>query len=172
MASEIRGVDNFDSANVGKVLQVVSLLSTTQGSQTITSTDSQIGLLSKTITPKGASSKFLVVARWFGEISAAWDTVINVQMDGTRVNDGGAGGMYGLSMPVVSYGHVNNDDTTPEMINFSTLVSTSSVIGTDIVFKIVAQAQPPANRTLWNNRCFNTSHERGTSEIIITEIGA
>jgi len=83
MASEIRGVDNFDSANVGKVLQVVSLLSTTQGSQTITSTDSQIGLLSKTITPKGASSKFLVVARWFGEISAAWDTVINVQMDGT-----------------------------------------------------------------------------------------
>ena len=171
MPSEIRGSSNFDSDSVGKVLQVVSVLTTTQASQTITSSDTQVGLLTKAITPLGANSKFEVKVRWFGECTYGWSICFNIHQDGTRVNINGQGRGYGLAMPLLSYN--NEDSSTPENVNFTTLVSTSSVVGTAITFKVVADSETP--RTLWNNRCFNTSstdYERGTSELIITEIGA
>jgi hypothetical protein len=157
----------------GKVLQVVSVLTTTQASQTVSTSDTQVGLLTKSITPVGTNSNFLVVVRWFGEVDGSWSVTFNLQMDGTRVNDGGGGSGYGLAMPTINYGVTTENSSTPETVNFSTLVSSSSTVGTDIVFKVVVNA--PSSYTLWNNRCFDTtstSYERGTSEIIITEIGA
>ena len=150
----------------GHVLQVVSTLTTTQAVQTITTSDTQVGLLTKTITPKGANSDFLVVARWMGEVNEPFNTVFNIQQDGTRVNINGGGRGYGLASPLLTFYEADNN-TTPENVNFSTLVSTSSVIGTGIIFKVVADSSN--SRTLWNNRCYGGS-EYGTSEIIITEI--
>jgi hypothetical protein len=154
----------------GHILQVVSTLTTTQAVQTITTSDTQVGLLTKTITPKGANSDFLVVVRWFGECTDSHDIVFNIQQDGTRVNINGQGRKYGLAMPLLTYPVSLDNSSTPSNVNFSTLVSTSSVIGTGITFKVVADAN--ASLTLWNNRCFDvgSGSEMGTSEIIITEI--
>ena len=159
-------------ADTGKVLQVVSNLVATQGSQTITTTDSVVNGITDIVTPKGANSSFLVTVRWFGEVGNAWDVPFNLHMDGVRVNVNGQGRGYGLAMPSQSFGQGADDDSTPETVNFSTLVETSSVVGTPITFRLVADSN--SNRTLWNNRCFSTGadYERGTSEIIITEIGA
>lgn len=159
-------------ASAGTILQTVSVLTTTQASQTITTSDTQLGLLTKAITPLGANSKFLVYVRWFGEVGEPYNVCFNIQMNGTRVNINSGGRGYALAMPQLSYMAVD-DSSTPENANFQTLVSTSSVIGTAITFKAVVDA--PANRTLWNNRCFATSSaafERGTSELIITEVAA
>lgn len=154
----------------GKVLQVVSLLRTTQGSQTVSTSDVVVNGLSKAITPLGANSKFLVTVRWVGEVNVAWDVLFNIQMNGTRVNMNGQGRGYGLGSPLQSY-IADNNSSTPENCNISTLVSTSSVVGTPITFRLVADST--GAKTMWNNRCFaastNMAYERGTSEIIITE---
>jgi hypothetical protein len=162
-------------SGAGKVLQVVNVLTTTQASQTLSTSDTQVGLLTKSITPLGANSKFLISVRWFGEVNAAWQVLFNIQQDGTRVNINGQGRNYGLAMPLQSFSATGgNDDSSPENVTFTTLVSTSSVVGTAIVFKVVADST--TTYTLWNNRPFNSStlggYERGTSELIITEIGA
>ena len=155
----------------GSVLQVVSYLTATQGSQTITTSDSIVNSITKVITPLGANSKFLVTARWFGEVAESWNATFNIHMDGVRVNIDGQGRGYGLAVPAISYNGADND-STPEMVNTTTLVSTSSVVGTAITFSLVADST--VSRTLWNNRCFNIpsgNTEAGTSEMIITEIG-
>ena len=158
----------------GSVLQVVSYLTATQGSQTMTTSDQIINNITKVITPLGANSKFLVTVRWFGEVNAAWNIPFNIHMDGVRVNINGQGRAYGLVMAAQSYGVADNDSSTPETVNMTTLVSTSSVVGTAITFSLVADADNGAH-TLWNNRCFSGSgtgtDEAGTSEMIITEIG-
>jgi len=156
----------------GSVLQVVSYLTATQGAQTLSTSDQIINSITKVITPLGANSKFLVTVRWFGELQDAWGNPFNIHMDGVRVNINGQGRSYGLVMAAQSYGVTSNDSSTPETVNMSTLVSTSSVVGTAITFSLVADGDNPY--TLWNNRCFLTpsaSAEAGTSEMIITEIG-
>jgi hypothetical protein len=168
----VNGAGSVTLPALGKVLQVVSVLTNTQASQTITTSDTQVGLLTKSITPVGANSKFSISVRWFGEVTTGQNVLFNIQQDGTRVNINGQGRGYGLAMPLLSY-YTANNSTTPENVNFTTLVSTSSVVGTAIVFKVVADAS--ASYTLWNNRSFSTpasSVEAGTSELIITEIGA
>jgi hypothetical protein len=157
----------------GSVLQVVSYLTATQGTQTITTTDQIINSITKVITPLGANSKFLVTVRWFGEVNSATNMPFNIHMNGVRVNIDGQGRGYGLAMPAISYDDINNA-STPETLNMTTLVSTSSVVGTAITFSLVADAHA-ATITLWNNRCFSVPNggniEAGTSEMIITEIG-
>tara|TARA_R110002074_G_scaffold63582_1_gene152332 strand:+ start:186 stop:752 length:567 start_codon:yes stop_codon:yes gene_type:complete len=162
-------LSGMTSASVpsGSVLQVVGYVSTAQVSQTITSSDTLVSDISKAITPLGANSKFLVNVRWLGEVTSSHDVSFNIQMDGTRVNVNGGGRMYGLANPVQSYTSIN-DSSTPENANFQTVVSTSSVIGTAITFRLVADCG--SNRTMWTNRCFGVGNEQGTSEIIITEI--
>ncbi len=155
----------------GSVLQMVSYLTATQASQVLNGTDQIVNGITKQITPLGNNSKFLVTVRWFGEVSNAWDTPFNIHMDGVRVNIDGQGRGYGLAMPQISYALSNDNNSTPETLNMSTLVSTSSVIGTPITFSLVADTQ--GTNTMWTNRCYSISainFERGTSEIIVTEI--
>ena len=153
----------------GSVLQVVSHLDTAQTTQTLSTSDTVVGNMEKAITPKGTNSKFLVYVRWLGEVGNAHDCVFNIQMNTTRVNINGQGSRHGLTVPVTSFDDGNNDDSTPESANFQTLVSTSSVIGTAITFAFVAESNYSApfatNRTIGGG-----GQERGTSEIIITEI--
>tara|TARA_B110000908_G_C10022862_1_gene343707 strand:- start:203 stop:724 length:522 start_codon:yes stop_codon:yes gene_type:complete len=63
MASEIRGSDNFDTGNAGKVLQVVSTVKTDASSFTSASTNTFVDLagLTVTITPSSTTSKILVM---------------------------------------------------------------------------------------------------------------
>jgi len=110
-----------------------------------------------------------VQVRLFGEGQEIWGIVFNIQMDGIRQNCPNTRG-YGLCTPATGY-YLSNDASTPDVANFSTLISTSSVIGTDITFRVVVDAD--GNKTYWYNRCFDTPStgaECGTSELIITEI--
>ena len=159
----------------GNVLQVVSVLTTAQGSQALAAAgDHVVTGLTLSITPKGANSKFLVQARNFGESNTSWDNVYNILMDGVRVNIGGSTQSFaGLSMAGQAYGGATNDGSTPEILTLSTLVSTSSVVGTSITFALAITSF--LAKTLYLNRCVNaptTEAEVGSSEIIITEIGA
>jgi hypothetical protein len=166
-------LSGMTSASVpsGSVLQVVSYYTAAQTAQTMSTSDQVINSMSKVITPLGANSKFLVQVRWVGEITSGQDVCFNIQMNGTRVNSGGGRGYY-LGMGMLSY-HLQNDNSTPETLNFSTLVSTSSVIGTDITFRLVSDCNGGSN-PIWSNRCFGSAPsggtEGGTSELIITEI--
>jgi len=159
----------------GNVLQVVNVLTTAQGSQSLAAvTDTVVTGLTLSITPKGANSKFLVHARAFGESNQNFNNVYNVLMNGVRVNIGGSTQSFaGLSMATETFGDGVNNDSTPEILTLSTLVSTSSVVGTPITFALAVT--PHANRTLFNNRCIGapaSAYEVGSSELIITEIGA
>jgi hypothetical protein len=177
--SETGGVATFGTASAtlvypaGQILQVVSYYTTTQGSQTVTNSDSIVNSMTKVITPKGASSKFLVAVRWIGEVNTSYDHLFNIHMNSVRVNCPTTQG-YGLSVAPVTYGAGFDNATTPNALNFQTLVSTSSVIGTDITFSLVVHATTTsASWTLMNNRDFNpvtTATEAGTGELIITEI--
>ena len=173
MASEIRGSDNFDSGKA--VLQAVSVLTTAQGTQALTAnTEVVVTGLTIDVVPRGANSKFLIQARQFGESTAAQDNVYNILQDGTRVNIGGSALSYaGLSMATQTYGVAGNDSSTPEILTLSTLVSTSSVVGTTITFALAITSN--ASKTLYLNRCVGAptaGFEVGSSEIIVTEIGA
>jgi len=158
----------------GKVLQVVKYLTFNQSSQAITTTDSVVNSMSKTITPLGSNSQFLVSFRWIGEVAgSAWNVLFNIQMNGTRVNINGQGNKYGLASPCQSYIN-SNDDSTPETVNFQTLVSTNVTAGTPTTFRCVVHASTNSY-TLWNNRTVNNTYadsEMGSGELIITEIGA
>jgi hypothetical protein len=159
----------------GNVLQVVNVLTTAQGSQSLAAvTETVVTGLTLSITPKGANSKFLVQARAFGESDVSYNNVYNILMNGVRVNIGGSTQSFaGLSMATTTYGGGPDNNTTPEILTLSTLVSTSSVVGTPITFALAVTASTA--KTLFNNRCFAApalSAEVGSSEIIITEIGA
>ena len=154
----------------GSVLQVVSYFTAAKVSQTIGTTDTIVNSMTKAITPLGANSKFLVQVRWFGEINIVRNRVFNIHMDGARVNSQSNNFWSGLSMGSLTY-H-NSNGSSPEMVHLSTLVTTSSAVGTDITFSFVTSTY--ANNVIWSNRCFSnvgsSQYEDGTSELIITEI--
>jgi hypothetical protein len=160
-------------APTGTVLQVVNVLTTAQGSQALAAvTEVVVTGLTINVIPKGANSKFLIQAREFGESSSPENNVYNILMNGVRVNIGGSTLSYaGLSMAGQSYGAGLDDNSTPEILTLSTLVSTSSVVGTSITFALAITAS--AAKTLYLNRCVGapaSSNEVGSSEIIVTEI--
>jgi hypothetical protein len=158
----------------GSVLQVVSVLTTAQGSQSLPAqTDTIVTGLTLSVTPRGANSRFLVHARQFGESDASWNNVYNIHMAGVRVNIGGSTQSFaGLSMSCPSYGVEANDDSTPEILTLSTLALSASIIGVPITFSLVINAV--SAKTIFNNRCFAapaSAYEVGSSELIVTEIG-
>ena len=151
----------------GHVLQVVRYYTTTQSSLTKSGTDQLVNGMTKDITPKGANSDFLINVRWCGETQGAWDTTFNIEMNGTRVNSTGSGRSHGLSMPTQTHDDTGNFSSTPEIMHLTTLVPTSSVIGTDITFRLVATGS--AN-DLYSNSSKDGPDESFSSELIITEI--
>ena len=156
----------------GSVLQVVNFISTAKTSQSASTTDTIVSDITKSITPLAANSKFLVNIRWFGEAATAWNIIFNIHMDGTRVNTNGGTAFYtGLATLASAY-HSDDNDSTPNSANFSTLVTTSAPAGTALVFKLVASSG--TGYTIWTNRVFGSAgasgYENFTSEIIITEI--
>jgi len=157
----------------GKILQVVGKTITTQGSQAIGTTDTQLGAGSDfqlAITPKGNSSKFIIEMRWFGEMAVQWDNVFNVLRDGVRVNNPSTSNMQGIALGAQTHDNGSNDSSTPESMTLSTLDASGSTAGVATTFSLVASGSYA--RTCWTNRCFIAGAETGVSEIIITEIAA
>ena len=157
----------------GSIIQVVNKVISTQGSQTIGATDTQIGTgtdFDISITPKGAGSKFIVSARWFGEVAVAWNVMFNVQRDGVRINADGAtaSNILGLSVATQTYGVAADDNSTPEIMHLQTVDSTGSTVDTAITYTLVACT--PTARTMWTNRMFNSAYEKGISELMVMEV--
>ena len=161
------------ASNVGSgILQVVNKVISTQGSQSVGTTDTQVGTgtdFDLSITPKGAESKFVVSARWFGEVNNAWNVVFNIQRDGVRINSDGATALNnrGLSMATQTY-FGSDDSSTPEIMHVQTVDSTGSTIGTAITYTLVVSAV--ITPTMWTNRTFGGSGEYGVSELTIMEV--
>ena len=157
----------------GSIIQVVNKVISTQGSQTIGTTDTQIGTgtdFDISITPQGAGSKFVVSARWFGEVDVAWNIVFNVQRDGVRINADGATALNRLGLSVATQTYIADDDnSTPEIMHLQTVDSTGSTIDTAITYTLVASASG-SGRVMWTNRMFNSAYEQGISELTVMEI--
>jgi hypothetical protein len=170
--TEVAKITSAGIFSSGHILQVVNKTISTQGSQTIGTTDTQIGTgtdFDISITPKGNGSKFIVTARWFGETDVAWNVVFNIHRDGVRINTGGlTTNNLGLSMATQTYGNATDNNSTPEIMNLQTVDSTASTAGSPITYTLVASST--AAKTMWTNRCFGASHEKGISELIVTEI--
>ena len=165
--------DGSQLSNVGRLLQVVNLVYSTQSSMTVGTTDTAVTGMNLNITPLAAGSKFRIDVRLFGEVYSAWQVLFNIHRGAARINTTSNLNYHGLSVMTQSYGGAANDSTTPEILNLTTIDSTGSTVGTTLTYTLVACAD--VNRTLWINRCVGaptTSYETGISEIIITEIGA
>jgi hypothetical protein len=172
---EVAKITSAGIFSSGHILQVVNKTISTQGSQTIGTTDTQIGTgtdFDLSITPKGNGSKFIVSARWFGEVEDAWNVVFNIHRDGVRINADGATAYnrLGLSMATQTYGVAENDSSTPEIMYVKTVDSAASTVGTGITYTLVASST--AAKTMWTNRCFLSTHEQGISELIVMEVAA
>ena len=165
----------ISASNVGSgILQVVNKVISTQGSQTIGTTDTQIGTgtdFDISITPKGNGSKFIVSARWFGELAGPHDVVFNIQRGGVRINTDGATALnrFGLSIATLSY-HSADNASTPEVMHVQTVDSTGSTSGTAITYTLVASGS--IARVMWTNRTFTAGYEIGISELMIMEVAA
>jgi hypothetical protein len=152
----------------GSVLQTVGMVSTQQGSQAITTTGLQLQNISQAITPVGTNSKFLISVRWFGEGDDTWNWGFNIKAGTTSINVPTNGF---LAMPHVSY-HGDDNASTPESMGISTLYQpTTAAAGTPITFSLWAKAHS-GTWTVWTNRCFTSTNEAGSSEIIIQELKA
>ena len=161
------------SSTVGKVLQVVNVLYSTQSSMTVGTTDTAVTGMNLNITPLGAGSKFRIDVRLFGEMASGWETIFNIHRGAARINTTSNLNTHGLSMMTQTYGSAGDNNTTPEILNLTTIDSTGSTVGTTLTYILVAASD--VARTLWINRCFAAPSgvaETGVSEIIITEIGA
>ena len=165
-------VNSTGLTSPGHVIQVVNKVISTQGSQSVGTTDTQVGTgtdFDLSITPKGAGSKFVVSARWFGEVNNAWNVVFNIQRDGVRINADGATALntLGLSVATLTY-FASDDSSTPEVMHIQTVDSTGSTIGTAITYTLVVSST--ISPTLWTNRTFGGLGEYGVSELTIMEV--
>jgi hypothetical protein len=163
-----------DDLPSGSVVNYARTHYTGRTSFTSTSSDTDVPGMSVEITAKSDNSKFLVVVRHFLEVDNAWNICCNIHKDGVRVNQTTTSNIYGLAMPSQSYSPAaNNNDSTPESLDFTTLDTTGSNKGQTYTFKLVVCS--PNNKTYFVNRVFNNSqgnknYEIGTSEIIVYEI--
>jgi hypothetical protein len=164
-------ITNAAGDTTQRVLQMVNLVYSTQGSMTVGTTDTDITGMNLSITPVKSGSKFRIDVRLFGESSSAWEIVFNIHRGTTRLNTTSNLNYHGLSTMTQTYGGGGDNSTTPEILTLATIDSTGSTAGIPITYKLVASG---GVTTLWINRCFqapNNSAETGISEIIITEIG-
>ena len=167
-----------DGNLVGTVLQVKQTLYTTTTSQSLSAnTYNNITGITATITPYRTSSKILIFARWYGEWSGAspHDHVYFIARNGTRINvqtTNLSSRMSGLATVSTNYqtsGDWNND-STPETLSIFTMDSPASTSA--LTYTMGCNYNNAG--TLYINRTVAdgdaSSHERGTSEIILMEI--
>jgi hypothetical protein len=162
----------------GSVIQVVNVENTTRTTQTFTNgVILDIAGLSATITPKKATSKIVIQARWFGEFGASpvtWDSMFGLSRNGTQVGrqtDGiGATNINGITMSSLSY-YVADASSTPEVMSY--FVSDSPNSTSAVTYQVTFIAS--SGGTLFTNRTVGWTpglggHELGVSSIMLMEI--
>jgi hypothetical protein len=159
---------SYNDLHEGAVLQTVNLVSSAQGSYTIGTSDTNHPGGEISITPKLSNSLFLIHVRYFMEVANGWDVVFNIKKNGTRINNLDNNRWHGLTMPTISYSGAADNNSTPELVEFSTLDTSGSSSGVVITYNLVSSSG--GNKTCFYNRCFSTTYEKGVSEIIIQEI--
>jgi len=87
MASEIRGSDNFDSSEVGKVLQVATVQTRTIATYAAPTTGdgTEITPLTITMTPTAAGNR--IVLDWIVNGECYWNTGYIVTRNGVKLTD-------------------------------------------------------------------------------------
>lgn len=162
----------------GHTLQVVQTHLDGRYSQSVPATTVvDITDFNATITPKSASSKILIFARWFGEWSAygvVYNSVWGLKRSGTRIgehNNPGTTVMSGMTGSVLSYEGSDNA-STPEMMNLFYMDSPNTT--SPITYNVWTMAD--AANTIYTNRTVSwssqsTGYELGTSTLILMEIG-
>lgn len=155
----------------GTPVQMVSTLAQWYNSLTLNSNWQNIPNMSLSITPKTTTSKLKIEARWFGEVSSAWDVTFGISRGGTVINLPTAeGGRYGcVGMPCQSYVHDDNN-STPELSFISTIDSPNTT--NTVTYTMVARC--PNGQTLVSGKVYDTgvvgsNYEQGSLEMIITE---
>lgn len=154
----------------GVIVQVAKVQYNTRTSFYHSTSDFDVPGMSLTLTPKLNNSKYLISVRSFCELDASWDISFNIKVDNSRINIAGRNDTWnGLSMAGQSYAPAaNNNDSTPELLTFTTLWTSNKPAGVPINIKLSCIAN--GARTSWINGCFNAAYETGTSEIIVYEI--
>ena len=161
----------------GSVIQVVNVDNVTRTSQGFAlNTILDISGLVATITPKRNTSKIIIQARWFGEVTAQavlWDSIFGVSRNGVQIGrqpDPGATIISGISIGTLSY-TADDASSTPEAMNF--FLSDSPNSTSALTYRITFLASGPGtlftNRTVgWANQA--TGHELGTSGLMLMEV--
>jgi len=160
----------------GSVVQVVNTTLYTPTSVGLNGASNFVNIPSfaATITPKSASSRIYVTARWFGESSPQntnWDTTFGLRRNGTVIGQNpSAGGLNGISMAALSY-YADDGNSTPEMmyLDFWDTPATTAAL----TYQVYAASFNPS--TLFTNRTVGASganYEYGSSTITLWEIAS
>jgi hypothetical protein len=161
----------------GHVIQVVNVDNVARTSQGFTAnTILDISGMVATITPKSASSKIVIQARWFGEFSGAdltYNSVFGISRNGTQIGrqpDPGATIISGITSAAISYDAPDGNSTAETAILF---ISDTPGTTSAVTYRMTLLASGPA--TLFTNRMVGWAgqaggFELGTSSMMLMEI--
>ena len=161
----------------GSVIQVVNVDNVLRTSQGFSgNVILEISNMVATITPKSASSKIVIQARWFGELTAqgvVWDSVFGVSRNGTQIGrqpDPGATVISGITIGTISY-TADDANSTPEVMNLFThdFPNSTSAVTYRITYLSNNGGTIFTNRTVGYANQVN-GHELGTSSIMLMEV--
>jgi hypothetical protein len=163
-------------SGAGKVLQVVQEHITATSSQT-TSSDTPTNLtgLDATITPASTSSKILVMIRWNGTPGGGnrWETVFGIHRDSTVIGIATAGDRRA---GIVGGANLMNNSWTGGDGMYGVAYSYLDSPNTTSATTYRAYINVETGGTCYQNRSSNDTDagyiERGTSSVILMEIGA
>ena len=161
----------------GHVIQVINVEDRGRSSQGLpVNTFINVGSLEARITPKSASSKIIIQARWFGELSAqdvTYNSMWGVSRNGTQIGgqpDPSGTVISGVTTTALSY-WLNDAASTPE--SMSLFISDTPGTTSEIIYRVTFIAS--GGGTIFNNRVAAWSgqvsgYELGTSSIMLMEI--
>jgi hypothetical protein len=150
----------------GKVLQVVSFTTNSNGNVTVNSSDTTLNPdIYKSITPIKSGSNILITIRWTGELSCSAIVGINVLRDGSRFNVPGTG--YHQGMVVAGRMNASNVDTAC----FSTLDTTGTTASSAITYRLAFSRDSTNTATVYTG-LRSGGGEAFSNEITLTEISS
>ncbi len=162
----------------GSVIQVINVDYLGRASQSVAgATPTAITGLEARITPRSTTSRIVIQARWFGELSAVgltWDSVFGLSRNGVQIarqTEGvGSTNQNGITIGATSY-TAADADSTPETMSFFTsdLPNTLS----EVVYRVTWNPQYAG--TIFTNRTVSWSgqangFELGTSGMMLMEV--
>jgi hypothetical protein len=161
---------------VNHVVQVVDNYFTTPTSQSMTggTVYNDITGISATITPRSATNRIMIFARWFGEHGStgqSWNHMFSVKRNGVPIGQPAQPGSLriGMTPSALTY-YADDADSTGDSMSLFYIDSPASTVPT--VYQLCMMND--TTYTLFTNRCVNATvtggYERGTSSMVLMEI--